>query len=79
MSYQDWRKEARLVCTTSYKKRFAFWPVSCVDFENKIWLKSYYIKYNTWSTSYQSEYGHVDLAECISEEEYIVRKIAGKL
>lgn len=83
MSYQNWREEPGLRCSTFYKKKFAFWPVSCVDFENKIWLKSYYAIYHKWAHSYGNidgdTYGHTDLVEYISEEEYIVRKIAGKI
>jgi hypothetical protein len=45
-------------------------------------MKHYYSKYNRWTSTHVSEeleYCHTDFVENITEEEYIVRKLADNL
>lgn len=75
-----WRLEAGLIKKSVYKKRFAFIPCLCSD-GTKVWFKMYYNKFEIWSHPSASEqtFGHKDFIESITEEEYIVRKLAETL
>jgi hypothetical protein len=77
----SWRKESGMVNTPDYKRRFAFLTVNCSD-GTELWMKHYYSKYNRWTSTHVSEeleYCHTDFVENITEEEYIVRKLADEL
>lgn len=81
---EDWRSDQSLIPKTSYKKSFAIFPVTCSG-NQRIWLRVYYKKYITWSHSRGSrvfnddDYGHTDFIENITEDEFLVRKIAERL
>jgi hypothetical protein len=75
-----WRDDSSLTCTSIYKRRFALFPVHVTD--GKVWMKFYYKKYNIWGYKFgDGQYGlaHPELSEKISEDEYIVRKLAETL
>jgi hypothetical protein len=73
-----WREDSSLVCTTIYKRRFAFFPVTVTG--GTVWLKFYYKKYNIWKHQHKMAPGvHSELDEKISEDDYIVRKLAETL
>jgi hypothetical protein len=75
-----WREDTSLVCTPSYKRKFALFPVQVTG--GKVWMKFYYKKYNHWHHRFGGRFlegAHVELAELISEDEYIVRKLAETL
>jgi hypothetical protein len=80
----NWRNDPGLTSKSEYRKRFAFLrPVMCSD-GTKVWMKSYYKKYDLWShgdnVSYYDEgYLHTDFIENITEQEYIIRKLAETL
>ena len=76
--HTDWRNDSTLKSTCFYKKRFAVVPVRCTD--KVVTFQYYYKKYRKWeaSYSYEDEY-HIDFIENISEEEFIVRKLADNL
>ena len=77
-----WRDDGGLVKCSIYKKRLAIWPTVCSD-GKKVWLGIYYKKYNIWSYDRAlldtTEYGHTEFVETVSEEDYIVRKLAETL
>lgn len=74
----DWRTESSLNKKVVYKKRFALIPVQCAD--GKVWLKFYYRKYNLWFDNFTgSELCHTDYDESITEETYMIRKLAETL
>lgn len=75
-----WREDASIIGTAKYKRKFAIFPVTVTG--GKIWMKFYYKKYMVWHHGYSSEYtdgSHTELVEKISEDEYIVRKLAETL
>ncbi len=75
-----WREDSGLTYTRIYKRRFAFLPVSVTG--GKVWLKFYYKKYNIWGHRFAGdlmEGAHPELDEKISEDDYIVRKLAETL
>lgn len=75
----DWRDESGIERTSKYKKRYALFPMVLTNGE-KIWLGWYYKKYYLWLSSHVGdEYGHVDFVESISEQEYMLRKLAESL
>ena len=82
---KSWRDDPGLIYETEYKKKFAWLPVKITG-ETKIWLKPFYRKYHNWghSTSnkrddkYECMY-HRDFVENITEDEYLVRKLADTL
>jgi hypothetical protein len=79
----NWRDEQGLVSTNLYKRKFAWYPVTCND-GTTIWFSNYYKKYTQWNNHHapamsQWDYGHTDFIENISEAEYIVRKLAENL
>jgi len=78
---RSWRNDPSLVAEVSYKRKFALFPVRING--EKVWMKFYYQKYKTWYHRYggfiESEFGHTDLVEIISEDEYLVRKLAETL
>lgn len=81
MSYSgSWRLEAGLTKKSVYKKKFAIIPRMCSD-GTRVWFKPYYKKYEIWNHPVASEHalGHKDFIESITEEEYIVRKLAETL
>ena len=76
----NWREDPGLTSYIKYKRKFAFWPKNSAD--NKIWFKHYYSVHRIWTHSYDKlcvEYLHDDFVENITEAEYIVRKLSGKL
>ena len=76
----NWRNDKGLICNIEYRKKFALWRVTCSD-GSKVWLEYYYKRYDHWSNVNQSindfepESVHKEYVECITEAEYIVRKI----
>ena len=74
---QDWRNESGLKCITTYKKRFSVFPTRCAD-GTLLWMKYYYVKYNTWNSryNYDGSNGHREKIEIIDEETYMMRKLA---
>lgn len=71
----------------SYKRKFAFFPTKLNDGE-KIWLKPFYRKFVSYHTRHygtsisvyeDDEYVHTDVVEDVSEETYVVRKLAESL
>lgn len=83
MSYTNWRDDPGLQPQTQYKKKFAFFPVACTD-GTKVWFKHYYKKYMMWGRDFSGinngdYHYHVDLIECITEAEFIVRRLSEKL
>jgi hypothetical protein len=82
---EDWRDDHGLIRRTIYKKSFAIFPVICAK-NQRIWLKTYYKKYITWSHSRvtkvfydEDDYGHTDFIENVSEGEFLVRKLSETL
>ncbi len=77
-----WRDDTGLVKCSVYKKCFAIRPKVCAD-GKKVWFGMYYKKYNIWSYGHElpdaAEYGHTEFVEAISEEDYIIRKLAETL
>lgn len=83
MAYCDWREDPGMQSYTSYKKKFATFPVVTIDGQ-KIWWESYYIFYRHWVNSYGGEINHDkqnhrDRIGNISEAEYLVRKLSESL
>lgn len=76
----SWRLEAGLTKKSVYKKRFAYVPRLCSD-GSSVWFKMYYDMYEIWNHPAASEQtlGHTDFIESITEEEYIIRKLADTL
>jgi len=76
----SWRLEAGLVRDVRYEKRFAIFPRICAD-GTKVWMKNYFNKFEVWNHPAAGEQtlGHTDYIESITEEEYIVRKLAETL
>lgn len=76
----SWRSDAGLVRDVRYEKRFAIFPKICSD-GTKVWMKSYFNKFEVWNYRSVGEngFGHTDFIESITEEEYIVRKLAETL
>lgn len=76
----SWRLEAGLTKKSVYKKKFAIVPRVCSD-GTRVWFKTYFDKYEIWNHPVASEetLGHTDFIESITEEEYIVRKLAETL
>jgi hypothetical protein len=77
-----WRDDSSLTSTNTYKKKFAFFPAKVSG--GKVWLKFYYKKYRTWFHEHghlnlDGDTGHTEFLEAISEEEYVVRKLAERL
>lgn len=81
---QNWRNDPGLDSEIIYKKRFALFPVICTG-DVKVWFKIYYKKYAIWGHkngkifNNDDEYRHVDFIENITEEDYLVRKLAKTL
>ena len=83
---RTWRDDPGLIFETEYKKKFAWIPVTC---ENgyRLWWKSYYKQYNNWGHAYSvnaKDKGylldyHQDFIANITEEEYLIRKLADTL
>lgn len=75
----SWRGDPGLTCKIKYKKRYAFLPTLCYG-NKRVWLKNYYKKYEMWyhgrNTLETGDYLHTDFIENVSEEEYIIRKLA---
>jgi len=78
----DWRDESGIKFRTVYKRKFAWIKVKCSD-GSSVWLKPYFKKYLLWSSVYVEDDmfddSHRDFIENISEEDYIVRKLAESL
>jgi hypothetical protein len=76
----SWRIKAGLVKNPVYKRKFAFIPKLCAD-GTRVWFRMYYDKYEIWKYpgGPGHEFGHKDFIESITEEEYIVRKLAETL
>jgi hypothetical protein len=70
---KDWREEVD--CKNIYKKKYAFWPVTCMD-GSRIWRVHYYRHYHFWVASYAADSGHTDYVGKISEAEYLIRKLS---
>lgn len=76
----DWRQDDGLKKATFYKKKFAWLPIKISG--EFIWLKSYYTKYARWTSEVigdDSEHGHVDNVENITQETYVVRRLSENL
>jgi hypothetical protein len=71
----NWREDPSLHKLVEYVRKFAFLPVKCND--HKVWLTTYYIKYEHWFCGdvTDNEYVHTDRIENITEDEYIVRRL----
>jgi hypothetical protein len=85
---KTWRDDPGLIFEVEYKKKFAWLPVLCNGETKKTWLKTYYAQYFNWGHSYlQSKVKtsmyepmyHQEFISNITEEEYIIRKIADTL
>lgn len=83
-----WRDDPGLIFETEYKKKFAWWPVHCLKEEKRIWLRPYYSYYMNWGHSYGNHPGkkglyeswyHQDFIGNLTEQEYLVRKLADTL
>jgi len=80
----NWRDDPGLSSVCEYRRRFALWPVKCCD-GTSAFFNFYYKKYELWSHSgsgkvfSEDDYLHTDFIECVSEAEYIVRKLAENL
>lgn len=79
----DWRDEPGLVSTNKYSRKFAYTPIKCSDGQD-VWFKYYYKHYRVWTchpvSSFDEQYySHEDFIGNVSEEEYIVRKLAETL
>lgn len=80
MSYTNWRDDPGLECREVYKRKFAIFPVKCTT--DTVWLKRYYKLFKHWGHRHKyidKGYGHIDFIENITEEEYICRKLSGKI
>lgn len=79
---ETWRDDPGMVRSVVYKKRFAFLPTTCLC-GTKVWLKYYYRRYELWSHGSNKIYddgdAHTDYIGNITEEEYMVRKLAETL
>lgn len=76
----NWRDDVNLTPIISYKKKFALSPVKCCDGTN-VWFAFYYKKYVQWGykadlLSNKDTWPHTDFIECVSEEEYVIRRLA---
>lgn len=83
MTYKDWRDDTGLVSTNTYSRKFAILPKKCLD-GSIVWLSYYYKFVRVWSnripTDFEDQYySHPDFVGNISEEDYIVRKLAETL
>ena len=79
----DWRDEPGLVSTNKYSRKFAYTPIKCSDGQT-VWFSYCYKHIRTWTcgmpTTFEDQYySHDDFIGYISEEEYIVRKLAETL
>jgi hypothetical protein len=79
----NWREDSSLKCNTEYKRKFAWYRITCSD-GTKVWFGHYYRKYEHWTEVWNSSiskdmHRHTDLVEYVSEAEYIVRKLAEEL
>lgn len=78
-SKETWRDDPGMTSVVIYRKKYAFFPIQCSD-GKKIWLNSYYKMYLDWTDSHsRGEYSHIEFIENISEHEYLVRKLSGKI
>lgn len=82
MTYPEdnWRNDPGLKSTVFYRKKFALLPVVC-QCGTKVWLKNYYTKYIYWGMrtvdKFDNDYDlHRDVCESITEDEYLVRRLA---
>jgi hypothetical protein len=87
MLKKTWRNDPGLIFECEYEKKFAWIPVKCEN-DVKIWWKPYYIHYVNWGHTYNAANSqdstlmaayHQDCMGNITEEEYIVRKLADTL
>ena len=77
ISINDWRNDPQLKSMTCYKKRFAFFPVKCID-GTVVWMKSFYKKYQKWYYKSFNENDpdlHTDFLGNITQDEYIIIKL----
>jgi hypothetical protein len=81
----SWRDDAGLASKSFYKRKFAIFPVDCTG-GVRVWFKFYYKKFTVWKHSPSNkifdddvDYYHKDFNENITEEDYIVRKLAETL
>ena len=76
----NWRNDPGLSSYVEYRKKFALWPVICLD-NTQVWFQYYYKKYEHWSHGGTSkvfdddEYAHTDFIGCLTEADYIVRRL----
>lgn len=76
---KNWRKESGMFSEIVYEKKFSFYPIKCVD-GSIVFIKNYYKKYIIWTSSkIEGGYFHKEYIESITEDEYIIRKLAEKL
>lgn len=79
---ENWRDEPGLGKAVLYKRRFAIFPTECMC-GSVIWLKFYYKKYEIWGMRsgkiYNDDYAHTDYIGNITEEDYLVKKLAETL
>lgn len=77
MKLKNWREDVGIKSEIRYQRRFAYLPVTCTD-GTKVWLKSYYCRYILWYSRHytpESNAYHIDDDGCMSEADYIIRKI----
>lgn len=81
----DWRNDHGISSKSVYRRKFALAPVKEVGGQY-IWLKFYYKKYTIWAHrpsnkifDNDEDYYHRDFNENISEQEYMIRKLAETL
>lgn len=79
----NWRNDPDLVSTNEYKRKFAYLPVKCTGGET-VWLTHYYRHLTHWTVGRPANfedqyYYHTDFAGNITEQEYVVRKLAETL
>lgn len=77
-----WREDSSMSSIVEYEKKFAFWKkIECAD-GTILRFKHYYKKYRIWSHDRicgGEEYSHRDFVENVSEEDFVVRKLAENL
>lgn len=76
MTEFSWKDE--FTSRIEYKRKFAFLPTKCVGTDKIVWLKQYYTKYMVWSNVFRDP-GHKEVVEHVSDAEYIVRVLSGRM
>lgn len=80
----NWRDDSGLKSLKRYNRKFAIFPVICEN-NTRIWFKHYYAVRQFWFSDYSGHVSHdgysshIDKFGNITEDEYIVRKLAESL